>query len=144
MRTGNVWPKCKIVLTGLSCALGMMSLAGGAIPVEGQSAEQVASHPPEEIPSRTVPVGNAGHAPTSSWNKPVFMGNPKNMGSPYVPLDSWIYPAFDRLIALGYIRSAIIGQRPSPHRPWPLLRAEVRGVSATNYLESLERVHVCS
>jgi hypothetical protein len=35
-----------------------------------------------------------------------------NQGSPYVPLDSWIYPAFDRLIALGYIRSAIVGMRP--------------------------------
>ena len=40
------------------------------------------------------------------------MSNPKNMGSPYVPLDSWIYPAFDRLIALGYVRSAIVAQRP--------------------------------
>ncbi len=28
-------------------------------------------------------------------------------GSPYVPLDSWIYPALERLIALGYIDSAI-------------------------------------
>ena len=28
--------------------------------------------------------------------------NPANMGSPYVPLDSWVYPAFDRLIATGY------------------------------------------
>jgi hypothetical protein len=34
------------------------------------------------------------------------------MGSPYVPLDSWVYPAFDRLIALGYVKSAIVGQRP--------------------------------
>jgi hypothetical protein len=34
------------------------------------------------------------------------------MGTPYVPLDSWIYPAFDRLIALGYVRSAIVAQRP--------------------------------
>ncbi len=38
--------------------------------------------------------------------------NPDNMGSPYVPLDSWIYPAFDRLIALGYIQSAYLGIRP--------------------------------
>jgi hypothetical protein len=36
----------------------------------------------------------------------------KNMGSPYVPLDSWVYPAFDRLIALGYVRSAFVGLRP--------------------------------
>ncbi len=36
----------------------------------------------------------------------------KNAGSPYVPLDSWIYPAIDRLIALGYIRSAFQDVRP--------------------------------
>jgi Capsule assembly protein Wzi/PAP2 superfamily len=37
---------------------------------------------------------------------------PGDMGSPYVPLDSWVYPAFDRLIALGYVKSAIVGLRP--------------------------------
>ncbi len=34
------------------------------------------------------------------------------MGSPYVPLDSWIYPALERLAALGYVNSAIVGMRP--------------------------------
>ncbi len=38
--------------------------------------------------------------------------NPANMGSPYVPLDSWVYPVFDRLIARGYIQSAFLGMRP--------------------------------
>ncbi len=37
---------------------------------------------------------------------------PGNMGSPYVPLDSWIYPAFDRLAALGVIDSGFAGMRP--------------------------------
>jgi hypothetical protein len=36
----------------------------------------------------------------------------KFMGSPYVPLDSWIYPALERLTALGYINSSIAGMRP--------------------------------
>jgi membrane-associated phospholipid phosphatase len=36
----------------------------------------------------------------------------KNMGSPYVPLDSWIYPALLRLAALGYIKSDAEGMRP--------------------------------
>lgn len=35
-----------------------------------------------------------------------------NMGSPNVPLDSWIYPALDRLAALGYLRTALLGMRP--------------------------------
>lgn len=36
----------------------------------------------------------------------------RNMGSPYVPLDSWIYPAIERLAGLGYIQTASLGIRP--------------------------------
>jgi membrane-associated phospholipid phosphatase len=38
--------------------------------------------------------------------------NPKYMASPYVPIDSWIYPALQRLIALGYMQSNMLGMRP--------------------------------
>jgi hypothetical protein len=38
--------------------------------------------------------------------------NPNYMASPYVPLDSWIYPALERLIALGYVPSNMLGMRP--------------------------------
>src|SRR5712691_6561087 len=38
--------------------------------------------------------------------------SPANQGSPYVPLDSWVYPALDRLIALGVIDSGFVGLRP--------------------------------
>jgi hypothetical protein len=37
---------------------------------------------------------------------------PSFMGSPYVPLDSWIYPAIERLAALGYVKTASLGIRP--------------------------------
>src|ERR1700687_3998914 len=47
----------------------------------------------------------------------IFRGDgnssPANQGSPYVPLDSWIYPALDRLAGLGLIDSGFAG-----HRPW--------------------------
>jgi hypothetical protein len=36
----------------------------------------------------------------------------QNMASPYQPLDSWVYPAFERLAALGYLHAAFLGQRP--------------------------------
>ncbi len=39
-----------------------------------------------------------------------------NLGSPYVPLDSWIYPALDRLAALGFIDSGFAGMRPWTRR----------------------------
>ena len=35
-----------------------------------------------------------------------------NLASPYVPIDSWVYPAMDRLIALGFVRSAMVDTRP--------------------------------
>jgi hypothetical protein len=34
------------------------------------------------------------------------------MGSPYVALDSWVYPAIERLAALGYVQTAFIGLKP--------------------------------
>jgi len=37
---------------------------------------------------------------------------PENMASPYVPLDSWVYPAFERLAALGYVQTGYLGMRP--------------------------------
>src|SRR5664279_3076339 len=36
----------------------------------------------------------------------------KNMASTYVPLDSWVYPAFDRLAALGYLQTDFVSLRP--------------------------------
>jgi capsule assembly protein Wzi len=56
---------------------------------------------------------------TLSWashgaipEKPHFVRAPSRTGSPYVPLDSWVYPVFERLAALGYAPSAFSGQRP--------------------------------
>src|SRR5437879_2340019 len=36
----------------------------------------------------------------------------EDRSSPYVPLDSWVYPAFDRLTALGVVPTAILGIKP--------------------------------
>ncbi len=37
---------------------------------------------------------------------------PRNLGSPYVPLDSWVYPAVDRLASLGYAEDEFRASRP--------------------------------
>ena len=37
---------------------------------------------------------------------------PGSRGSPYVPLDSWIYPALDRLAGLGLVDSGFMAMRP--------------------------------
>ncbi len=38
--------------------------------------------------------------------------SPRNMGSSYVPLESWVYPSLERLAALGYLETAYLGIRP--------------------------------
>jgi membrane-associated phospholipid phosphatase len=66
-------------------------------------------------------VYNAHHNPDidgASWDLPAVRPErgshwqAKFMGSPYVPIDSWVYPALIRLAALGYIKSDIEGMRP--------------------------------
>jgi hypothetical protein len=37
---------------------------------------------------------------------------PANLGSPYIPVDSWVYPAMLRLYSLGYVDHVFIGLRP--------------------------------
>ncbi len=39
-------------------------------------------------------------------------GRPAPVGSPFVELDSWIYPALERLGALGYVHAEFLGMRP--------------------------------
>jgi membrane-associated phospholipid phosphatase len=40
------------------------------------------------------------------------MRSPRNMGSSYVPPESWVYPLLERLAAMGYIHTAYLGIRP--------------------------------
>jgi membrane-associated phospholipid phosphatase len=49
---------------------------------------------------------------------------PENRGSPYVALDSWIYPALDRLAAFGLVDSAFAGDRPWTRRECARLVSE--------------------
>ncbi|MFB3815002.1 MAG: capsule assembly Wzi family protein [Terriglobales bacterium] len=52
----------------------------------------------------------------AKWDTSGKVGEPgmqhRNIGSPYVPIESWIYTAFDRLAALGYVQTAFVGLRP--------------------------------
>src|SRR5262249_2675767 len=36
----------------------------------------------------------------------------RSRSSAYVPMDSWVYPSMDRLIALGAVQSSLVGLRP--------------------------------
>jgi hypothetical protein len=57
-------------------------------------------------------VGGSGWGSLLEEKSETKTRNPNYMASPYIPLDSWIYPALERLIALGYLKSAVLGMRP--------------------------------
>ena len=68
----------------------------------------------QDIYSRHHDPGLGGEAWRSISQVVRGDGNPSpaNQGSPYVPLDSWIYPALDRLIGMNMIDSGFTGVRP--------------------------------
>jgi Capsule assembly protein Wzi/PAP2 superfamily len=59
----------------------------------------------------------------------IFRGDgssPQNQGSPYVPLDGWVYPALDRLAGYGLIDSGFAGMRPWTRRECARLLSEAQ------------------
>src|SRR5713226_6925034 len=73
--------------------------------------------------------------------------HPANLGSPYVPLDSWIYPALVRLAGMGLIGSGFAGMRPWTRRECVRLlsqaeekiaNAESEGSEAAGLIDKLE------
>ncbi len=57
-------------------------------------------------------IGGGVWEPLSHFMEGDRSRSPAYMGSPYVPLDSWIYPAIERLAAFGFVRTASLGLRP--------------------------------
>lgn len=45
-------------------------------------------------------------------SEPGRVCHPDILGSPYIPVDSWIYPAMWRLYGLGYVDTVYLGMRP--------------------------------
>ena len=44
--------------------------------------------------------------------RPTFACEPSVLDSPYIPVDSWVYPAVLRLYSLGFVDSIYLGMRP--------------------------------
>ena len=59
-------------------------------------------------------------------------GTPANQGSPYVPLDSWIYPAMERLASLGALDDEFVGMRPWTRSECARLVSDAAGDLADN------------
>jgi hypothetical protein len=57
-------------------------------------------------------VGGGGWSSLSGDEGGDVQKDHHKMGSPFVPLDSWVYPAVDRLAALGFVNTSISGLKP--------------------------------
>ena len=65
--------------------------------------------------------------------------SPERMGSDYVALDSWVYPAIERLAALGHIQSAFLGLKPWTRIECArLVEQSLEATPSTNGIESTE------
>ena len=86
----------------LQCAASLVCLflvMPGAISAQQPGAPKTAA--PEN-------ASQQGHDSTSVASACL----PANLGSPYIPVDSWVYPAVLRLYSLGFVDDVFLGMRP--------------------------------
>jgi membrane-associated phospholipid phosphatase len=57
-------------------------------------------------------LGGVAWNSTSQFFREHWKPSPKSFGSPFVPLDSWIYPALERLAAMGFLQTEFEGIKP--------------------------------
>ena len=124
----------------LVCGVSTMSAQTAALEAAAQSpAPVVPSAPgyaPQNPPLQPVPgqtsvppprkqdapiVAPAQTTPQSPIGAYAAYGNPDapppdHLGSTYIPVDSWMYPALTRLYSLGYVDTMFLGMRPWTRR----------------------------
>jgi hypothetical protein len=83
-----------LVIRSVSVFVGLLLMAATSI-----AAEQSA------VPERT------GQSERDSSDS-VAVCEPSSAGSPYIPVDNWVYPAVLRLYSLGYVDHVYLGMRP--------------------------------
>jgi hypothetical protein len=88
--------KRRFALTGMLFAVVGMGLL--FIAITSLAAQQTNS--PDAAPAKSSP------------SAPAIVCDPAKIGSPYIPVDSWVYPAMLRLYSLGYVDSVYLGLRP--------------------------------
>ncbi len=71
----------------------------------------------DPAPMAPAPSQNAQAAPQAPQFPPNYkpalpMRSAADQGSTYIPMDSWMYPALDRLSSMGFLDTAFFGLRP--------------------------------
>ena len=85
----------------------------GALMPFALAQENYSTASTHEIHVAEASASGGGQTPIGPGYKPASaVTYTSSEGSTYVPMDSWIYPALDRLHALGYLDSAFLGLRP--------------------------------
>ena len=64
------------------------------------------------IPGAVAQSGNGSQSIPSNYRPASPIVYTGSLGSTYVPMDSWVYPALDRLHSMGYLDTAFMGMRP--------------------------------
>ena len=60
---------------------------------------------------QSAALGGTGQSERDS-SRSATVCEPSTLGSPYIPVDSWVYPAVLRLYSLGYVDHVYLGMRP--------------------------------
>ena len=71
-----------------------------------------AEQPAAAQPAFSEPSGDPGGQRGSAGAAPASVCEPASLGSPYVPVDNWIYPAIFRLYGLGFLDHVFLNMRP--------------------------------
>jgi membrane-associated phospholipid phosphatase len=112
-------PLPKIVAYGLASLVSFSRIRGkqhfnSDVFIGGMIGQLVA----QDVYSRRhdAELGGSEWRSLSAMARAFESAGPQNLGSPYVPLDSWVYPALDRLAGLGLVDSGFAGMRPWTRR----------------------------
>ena len=74
-------------------------------------------------------LGGSEWQSASQFFREHWKPSPESAGTPYVPLDSWVYPAIERLAGMGLVRSQFLGVKPWTRLECANLTAEAETVA---------------
>lgn len=96
-----------------------------SLPPYGQDQQKPTTGTQERPVAQPAPPPSTTQGPTTPQEPykayipyaPVDVQTPAdNLGSTYIPLDSWVYPAMTRLYGLGYVDTMFLSMRPWTRR----------------------------
>lgn len=67
---------------------------------------------PAPLAAETPEAGGSAAQAANDSGRPIPVCEPSTLDSPYIPVDSWVYPAVMRLYGLGYMDHVFLGLRP--------------------------------